>query len=195
MTNTPPERAFRGFGAPDRSLPSKCTWIGSRSGSGWIRCGLRDINALRPETRPRPAQRLGADCSARQVLRAAVDAHRFHTRRRCPAGTHRGIGLSLFFHGSGFTGGGEVRLASKASLALTDRGARIHVGSTERSGDAHHARADRGRERWRARTTASTSTGGYREVPDSGPAGGSHVYGRRRTAAVRGGDAPPGSAA
>ena len=44
---------------------------------------------------------------------------------------HRGIGLALFFHGSGFTGSGEVRLASKASLALTDRGARILVGSTE----------------------------------------------------------------
>jgi CO/xanthine dehydrogenase Mo-binding subunit len=43
----------------------------------------------------------------------------------------RGIGLSLFFPGSGFTGGGEVKLASKASLALTERGARILVSSTE----------------------------------------------------------------
>jgi CO/xanthine dehydrogenase Mo-binding subunit len=42
-----------------------------------------------------------------------------------------GIGLSLFFHGSGFTGSGEVKLASKASLELTERGARIRVGSTE----------------------------------------------------------------
>jgi CO/xanthine dehydrogenase Mo-binding subunit len=43
----------------------------------------------------------------------------------------RGLGLSLFFHGSGFTGGGEIKLASKAALALTDRGARILVASTE----------------------------------------------------------------
>src|SRR6185436_3246401 len=43
----------------------------------------------------------------------------------------RGIGLSLFFHGSGFTGGGEIKLASKASLALTERGVRILVASTE----------------------------------------------------------------
>ncbi|HYV40549.1 MAG TPA: molybdopterin cofactor-binding domain-containing protein, partial [Thermoanaerobaculia bacterium] len=47
------------------------------------------------------------------------------------AGSNRGIGLSLFFHGSGFTGGGEVKLASKASLELTERGARIRVASTE----------------------------------------------------------------
>src|SRR4029077_3278287 len=46
-------------------------------------------------------------------------------------GTGRGIGLSLFFHGSGFTGSGEVKLASRASLELTERGARILVGSTE----------------------------------------------------------------
>ncbi len=46
-------------------------------------------------------------------------------------GTNRGIGLSLFFHGSGFTGGGEVKLASKASLELTAAGARILVASTE----------------------------------------------------------------
>ena len=39
--------------------------------------------------------------------------------------------MSLIFHGSGFTGGGEVKLASRASLALTERGARILVASTE----------------------------------------------------------------
>jgi CO/xanthine dehydrogenase Mo-binding subunit len=34
----------------------------------------------------------------------------------------RGIALSVFFHGSGFTGNGEVRLASQASLKLTAEG-------------------------------------------------------------------------
>ena len=64
---------------------------------------------------------------------------------RC-AGTNRGIGLSLFFHGSGFTGGGEVKLASKASLELTARGVRILVAQhRDRPGHAHHARADRRR--------------------------------------------------
>jgi CO/xanthine dehydrogenase Mo-binding subunit len=37
----------------------------------------------------------------------------------------------LFYHGSGFTGGGETKLASKASLALTEFGVRVLVGSTE----------------------------------------------------------------
>ena len=55
----------------------------------------------------------------------------YHRKRRAFRGTNRGIGLSLFFHGAGFTGSGEVMLASRASLELTARGARILVGSTE----------------------------------------------------------------
>jgi CO/xanthine dehydrogenase Mo-binding subunit len=65
------------------------------------------------------------------VLREAVKRTGFAKRRKALAGTNRGIGLSLFFHGSGFTGAGETKLASKASLALTERGARILVANTE----------------------------------------------------------------
>jgi CO/xanthine dehydrogenase Mo-binding subunit len=66
-----------------------------------------------------------------KVLREAVKKSGFRGKRREWRGTNRGIGLSLFFHGSGFTGGGEVKLASKASLELTETGARILVASTE----------------------------------------------------------------
>ena len=76
-------------------------------------------------------QKLGKDTSALPVLREAVRRSQFKLKRRQWKGTNKGIGLSLFFHGSGFTGGGEVKLASKASLELTATGARILVGSTE----------------------------------------------------------------
>ncbi|HEY0811124.1 MAG TPA: molybdopterin cofactor-binding domain-containing protein, partial [Longimicrobiales bacterium] len=46
-------------------------------------------------------------------------------------GKRRGIGLALYYHGSGFTGGGEVKLASRASLALNEHGVQVLVGSTE----------------------------------------------------------------
>jgi CO/xanthine dehydrogenase Mo-binding subunit len=65
------------------------------------------------------------------VLAEAVRRTDFRRKRRTFRGTNRGIGLALFFHGSGFTGGGEVKLASKASLELTETGARILVASTE----------------------------------------------------------------
>ena len=92
---------------------------------------LREINALRPGDTTATGQKLGPDCSAMDVLREAVRRTDFRRRRRQLAGTNRGLGLALFFHGSGFTGGGELKLASKAALELTQRGAQILVASTE----------------------------------------------------------------
>jgi CO/xanthine dehydrogenase Mo-binding subunit len=130
MTNTPPNGAFRGFGAPQRVRDEvHMDRIAEALGLDPVR--VREVNALRPGDTTATGQRLGRDCSARQVLRDAVKRTDFKRRRKALAGSNRGIGLSLFFHGSGFTGGGEVKLASKAALMLTERGARILVASTE----------------------------------------------------------------
>jgi len=139
-TNTPPNGAFRGFGAPQTQFAVEVHMdrIAAQLGLDPVR--IRELNALRPGDTTATGQRMGRDCSALQVLREAVSRSDFRRRRAAltrargrngHARTARGIGLSLFFHGSGFTGGGEVKLASKASLALTDRGARILVASTE----------------------------------------------------------------
>jgi CO/xanthine dehydrogenase Mo-binding subunit len=131
MTNTPPNGAFRGFGAPQTQFAVEVHMDRIAEILGLDPIRVRDVNALRPGDTTATGQRLGSDCSARAVLREAVKRTDFVRRRRQLRGTNRGIGLSLFFHGSGFTGSGEARLASKASLALTERGARILVGSTE----------------------------------------------------------------
>jgi CO/xanthine dehydrogenase Mo-binding subunit len=131
MTNTPPNGAFRGFGAPQTQFAADVHLdrIADQLGMDPVR--IREVNALRPGDTTATGQRLGRDCSALAVLRQAVARTDFKRRRRALAGTNRGLGLSLVFHGSGFTGSGEARLASKASLALTSRGARILVASTE----------------------------------------------------------------
>ena len=131
MTNTPPNGAFRGFGAPQTqfAVEAHMDVIADRLGIDPLR--VRERNALRPGDTTATGQRVGKDCSALEVLREAGRRTSFSKRRRALKGSNRGIGLSLFFHGSGFTGGGEVKLASKASLALTERGVQIRVGSTE----------------------------------------------------------------
>jgi CO/xanthine dehydrogenase Mo-binding subunit len=131
MTNTPPNGAFRGFGAPQTQFAVEAHMddIAERLGIDPLR--LRERNALRPGDTTATGQRVGNDCSALQVLREAGRLTGFSKKRRSLPGSNRGIGLSLFFHGSGFTGGGEVKLASKASLALTARGVQIRVASTE----------------------------------------------------------------
>ena len=146
MTNTPPNGAFRGFGAPQTQFAAEVHMDRIAEALGIDPVRIREINALRPGDRTATGQRLGRDCSALAVLRETVKRTDFKRKWRAYArlkasrclkasrykeGGSRGIGLSLFFHGAGFTGGGEVKLASKASLALTDRGARILVASTE----------------------------------------------------------------
>jgi CO/xanthine dehydrogenase Mo-binding subunit len=131
MTNTPPNGAFRGFGAPQTQFAVEVHMdrIAERLGLDPVR--VREVNALRPGDTTATGQRMGKDCSALMVLREAVKRTDFLKRRRSLRGTNRGLGLSLFFHGSGFTGSGEKKLASQVSLALTGAGARILVGSTE----------------------------------------------------------------
>jgi CO/xanthine dehydrogenase Mo-binding subunit len=130
-TNTPPNGAFRGFGAPQTQFAAEVQMERIAEALEMDPVRLREINALRPGDTTATGQRLGRDCSALRVLREAVTRSDFRRKRRQYRGTRRGIGLALFFHGSGFTGGGEVKLASKASLELTARGARIRVASTE----------------------------------------------------------------
>jgi CO/xanthine dehydrogenase Mo-binding subunit len=130
-THTPPNGAFRGFGAPQTqfAIEAHIDRMADQLGIDPVR--FREINALRPGDTTATGQKLGKDTSALPVLREAVRRSQFKLKRKKWRGTNRGIGLSLFFHGSGFTGGGEVKLASKASLELTARGARILVASTE----------------------------------------------------------------
>src|SRR4029453_15945479 len=130
MTNTPPNGAFRGFGAPQTQFAAEVHMERIAEALGMDPVRVREVNAVRPGDTTAPGQRLGKDCSALEVLRAAVEKSGFAEKRRAWGGTDRGIGLSLFFHGSGFTGGGEVKLASKAALELTATGARILVAST-----------------------------------------------------------------
>ena len=131
MTNTPPNGAFRGFGAPQTQFAAEVHMerIAERLGMDPVK--LREINALRAGDTTATGQVLGRDTSALKVLREAVERTDFRRRRRELRGTNRGLGLALFFHGAGFTGAGEVKLASKASLELTEQGARVLVASTE----------------------------------------------------------------
>lgn len=130
-TNTPPTGAFRGFGAPQTVFAAEVQMDRVAEALGLDPVRLRERNALRPGDTMATGQVLGEDASALAVLREAVKRSDFHRKRRAWRGSSRGIGLSLFFHGAGFTGSGEVMLASKAALELTERGARVLVGSTE----------------------------------------------------------------
>ncbi len=131
MTNTPPNGAFRGFGAPQTEFAVEVHMERIAESLGMDSVTLREMNALTLGDRTATGQLLRADASALECLHEAVRRTDFRAKRERYRGTNKGIGLALFFHGAGFTGAGEERLKSTARLDLTPTGAKILVASTE----------------------------------------------------------------
>src|SRR5688500_4988925 len=129
-TNTPPNGAFRGFGAPQTLFAVEVQMDRIAEALGMDPVSFRKHNVLRVGDSNATGQVMGGDCSTLEVLEEAVRRSDFMNKwkNRAP---NKGVGLSLYYHGSGFTGGGEAKLASKASISLTDAGVNVLVGSAE----------------------------------------------------------------
>jgi CO/xanthine dehydrogenase Mo-binding subunit len=125
-TNTAPNSAFRGFGAPqvEFALERQMDRIGRALGLDPLEIRLR--NAVEAGDRLPTGQILDETTSARLCLEEAASRTRFRERWReleeargkTPDKPARGIGLSLYFHGAGFTGNGERRMKSPVTVRL-----------------------------------------------------------------------------
>ena len=131
FTNTPPNGAFRGFGAPQTLFAVEAHIERVAEAVGMDPVEFRRMNALQPGDITATGQTLKEDSSALMVLDEAVKRTDFMRKRKEFVGTNKAIGLALFFHGAGFTGAGELNLKSRARIDLTPTGVRIAVGSTE----------------------------------------------------------------
>jgi len=131
FTNTPPNGAFRGFGAPQTEFAVEVHMERIAEALGMDSVELRRMNALRPGDTTATGQTLREDTSALMVLDEAVRRTDFVRKREQYRGTNRAVGLALFYHGAGFTGSGELHLKSRARLDLTPTGVCIATGSTE----------------------------------------------------------------
>jgi CO/xanthine dehydrogenase Mo-binding subunit len=82
-------------------------------------------------------QRLNWSVGSEDVLNATVENSGYVEKRRkisqySNGPKRRGIGLSFFFHGAGFTGSGEAKMKAQAGVEITPEGrARVLTGSTE----------------------------------------------------------------
>ncbi len=131
FTNTPPNGAFRGFGAPQTQFAMEVHIERVAEALGMDPVRLRERNLLRPGDTTATGQVLGDDCNPLEVLRTAVRRSRYRRKRKAYTGTRNGIGLAMYWHGSGFTGSGELKLASRATVELIASGARVLTSSTE----------------------------------------------------------------
>jgi CO/xanthine dehydrogenase Mo-binding subunit len=134
-THTTPNSAFRGFGAPQTQFACERQMDRLARALGLDPLTLRLRNALEPGDRLPTGQVLDGSTAARLCLETAAEKTRFAERwreleeargRRRDGEPLRGIGLSLYFHGAGFTGSGEHRMRSPVTARLLADG-RIEV--------------------------------------------------------------------
>jgi len=153
-TNTPPNGAFRGFGAPQVQFAAETHLNRIAELLELSPLEIRRRNVYRVGDTTPTGQVLHDSVAGEEVLERAAEAAEFERLRaqhdaardrRVPTdavpvspirtGRERsasGIGLALAWHGAGFTGSGEVKLASVVSLELTASGEiRILTASTE----------------------------------------------------------------
>ncbi|MEO5762943.1 MAG: xanthine dehydrogenase family protein molybdopterin-binding subunit [Vicinamibacteria bacterium] len=127
-TNTAPNGAFRGFGAPQSLFAVERQMDKIARALGVDPHAVRSRNAYQKGDLTPTGQVLRESVSAVAVLEKARAATNFVERyaaneaaraiRQDDGKALRGIGLSLFWHGSGFTGNGERRMMSKGAVRL-----------------------------------------------------------------------------
>jgi len=137
-TNTPPNGAFRGFGAPQAHFAAERHMDRIARELCMDPVVLRRRNLLVDGDLSATGQEM-LDVGAAQVLDAALAAAESEPPALpdLPGGglgvtrQLRGRGVSLVFHGCGFTGNGEAALKGKVALELVDGQVRILTGSTD----------------------------------------------------------------
>ena len=121
MTNTPPNGAFRGFGAPQTLFAAEMQMERLAERLGIDPLEIRRRNAVREGSTLPTGQMLRESVGARQALEACAKRSGYARRaarvralepQRTSGRRWRGIGLALVHHGAGFTGSGEVYLTA-----------------------------------------------------------------------------------
>ncbi len=137
-TNHVPYGAFRGFGAPQTCFAIERTMDRIARALSIHPFELRRRNMLRAGDTTATGQRLVHSVGSVEVMDAiaresGIDRHPWCVPRDGGnARKSRGLGLSFFFHGAGFTGSGEAMLKGRVRVELLPDG-RVEVlaGSTE----------------------------------------------------------------
>lgn len=135
-THTPPNSAFRGFGAPQVEFAIERQMDLIARSLGVDPYEIRARNVVEPGDRLPTGQVLDKTTSARLCLEEAERLTGFRAKwqaqeeardQEAAEGEPRhGIGLALFFHGAGFTGNGERKMKSPVTARLLEDG-RIEV--------------------------------------------------------------------
>ena len=125
-TNYPPHGAFRGFGAPQTTFAYERQMQKLALALGEEPLALRKRLALRSGDTTATGQQLTFSVGTDEVIGAIERVAGARPPRdgtnAAGAPVRRGRGVVFYFHGAGFTGSGEQRLAGRATVARTAEG-------------------------------------------------------------------------
>ncbi|MFM8314166.1 MAG: xanthine dehydrogenase family protein molybdopterin-binding subunit [Deltaproteobacteria bacterium] len=127
-TNTPPHGAFRGFGAPQSlfALEKHMDYCARKLNVDPVT--FRKSNLIQQGQMLGCGQIVNEKIKIKDVLDRALKESDFKRKQKSfrqhnkKSPLKKGIGLSVFMHGAGFTGSGETFLASIASVKATPEG-------------------------------------------------------------------------
>jgi len=130
-TNTPPNGAFRGFGAPQAIFGMERHMDDIAALLGISPMAVRERNLPNSRSLSVTGAKIEEYARLRRLFETTRKASDFD-RKYAASVPCRGIGMALFMHGGGFTGDGEMLLASKVWLDLMPDGrVEIKVSSVE----------------------------------------------------------------
>jgi CO/xanthine dehydrogenase Mo-binding subunit len=137
-TNYVPYGAFRGFGAPQAIFAMERHMDEIAAAIGIDPVELRRRNFLHAGDTNATEQLMREPVILDQLLDRALKESDYDARRtqfareNSASSVKRGMGIAAFYHGSGFTGSGEVYLNSLAGIDVTPEGkVRVLVSNTE----------------------------------------------------------------
>ena len=135
-TNTPPNGAFRGFGAPQAIFAMERTMDKAAKALGMDPLDLRLKNALRTGDQFPYGQKLTESNNAEAVLLKAAELSDYRRKReeyakQPKSRLMKGIGIAVALHGGGFTGSGEDKMGTTAKMTFDGEKFRIYSSSTE----------------------------------------------------------------
>lgn len=121
-TNTPPHGAFRGFGAPQTTFAYERQATKAARALGMSQLEFRQKNMLLVGDTTATGQMLAYSVGSRAVLDKLGEVAGGPPVSDARTGVRRGRGISFYYHGAGFTGSGEQRLAGRATVVLLPGG-------------------------------------------------------------------------
>lgn len=135
-TNTPPNGAFRGFGAPQAIFGIERQMDLAARELGMDPLDLRLKNTLKTGDTFPYGQKFTENNNASAVLEKAAELSDYRRKRELYANQRqgrirRGIGIAVALHGGGFTGSGEDKMGSTAKVSFDGSQFRIYTSSTE----------------------------------------------------------------